>query len=45
MQSFRKTNEQSPRYLKTDGPTDRPTDGPADKQGWLLWVIPGSKIK
>ena len=37
MQSFRKTNEQSPRYLKTD----RQTDGQADGQGRLLWTLSG----
>ena len=32
-----KTNEQSPRYLKTDGLTDGQTDG----QGRLLWTQTG----
>ena len=34
-----KTNERSPRYLKTDGLTDGQTDG----QGRLLWT-PSSKL-
>ena len=37
MQKLEKTNERSPRYLKTDGLTDGLTDG----QGGLLWTPSG----